>query len=110
MAHRYVLSLALLISALVPALADEPPTIEITIKDHRYEPAELKVPAGKPFVLRIKNLDASAEEFESSRLNIEKVIAAGAEGRVRVRPLDPGRYEFVGEYHADTARGVLIAE
>jgi plastocyanin len=110
MAHRYVLSLALLIGAIVPALADEPPTVEITIKDHRYEPAELKVPAGKPFVLKIKNLDASAEEFESSGLNIEKVIAGGAEGRVRFRALDPGRYEFVGEFHADTARGVLIAE
>ena len=110
MAYRHVLSLALLIGAIVPALADEPPIVEITIKDHRYEPSELKVPAGKPFVLRIRNLDASAEEFESSMLKIEKVIAGGAEGRVRVRALDPGRYEFVGEYHADTARGVLIAE
>jgi hypothetical protein len=110
MAYRHVLSVVLLVGAIVPALADEPPIVEITIKDHRYEPSELKVPAGKPFVLKIKNLDASAEEFESSRLKIEKVIAAGAEGRVRVRALDPGRYEFVGEYHADTARGVLIAE
>jgi hypothetical protein len=110
MSYRHGLSLALFIGAVLPALADEPPTFEIAIKDHRYEPPELKVPAGKPFVLRVKNLDASAEEFESSRLNIEKVIAAGAEGRIRVRALDPGRYEFVGEYHADTARGVLIAE
>jgi hypothetical protein len=107
MTYRHVLCLALLAGAIVPALTDEQPLFEITIEDHRYEPSELKVPAGKPFVLRIKN---SAEEFESSRLNIEKVIAAGAEGRVRVRALDPSRYEFVGEYHADTARGVLIAE
>jgi Cupredoxin-like domain/Iron permease FTR1 family len=73
MAYRHVLCLALLAGAIVPALADEQPLFDITIEDHRYEPSELKVPAGKPFVLRIKN---SAEEFESSRLNIEKVIAA----------------------------------
>jgi cupredoxin-like protein len=110
MAYRHVLSLALLVGAIVPAFADEQPLFEITIKDHRYEPSELKVPAGKPFVLRIRNLDAVAEEFESPTLKIEKVIAASPEGQVRVRPLDPGRYEFVGEYHADTAHGVLIAE
>ncbi len=110
MAARHILSMALLIVAITPALADEPPTIDITIKDHRYEPSELKVPAGQPFVLKIKNLDASAEEFESSKLKVEKVIAGGGEGRVRVRSLDPGRYEFIGEYHADTARGVLVAE
>jgi hypothetical protein len=27
-----------------------------------------------------------------------------------VGPLKPGRYEFIGEYHADTAKGVLVAE
>jgi hypothetical protein len=29
---------------------------------------------------------------------------------VRLRPLDPGRYPFMGEYHEDTAQGVVIAE
>ena len=110
MTDRYALWLALLIGAATPAMADDPPTLEITIKEHRYEPAELKVPVGQPFILRIKNLDATPEEFESPKLKIEKVIAGGAEGRVRVRPLAPGRYDFIGEYHADTARGVLVAE
>jgi Cupredoxin-like domain len=110
MMNRWGLCLAMLIGASSPVMADEPPTLGITIKDHRYQPSELKVPAGKAFVLRIENLDATPEEFESSKLKIEKVIAGGAEGRVRVRPLDPGRYDFIGEYHADTARGVLVAE
>ena len=110
MVARNVLSAVLLVSAIAPALANEPPTIDLTIKDHRYEPSELKVRASMPFVLRIKNLDATPEEFESSGLKVEKVIAGGAEGRVRVRPPDPDRYDFIGEYHADTARGVLVAE
>jgi hypothetical protein len=29
---------------------------------------------------------------------------------VRIGPLAPGRYEFIGEFHADTAKGVIIAE
>lgn len=33
-----------------------------------------------------------------------------SEGVVRLRALDPGRYPFMGEYHADTAMGVVVAE
>lgn len=53
----------------------------------------------------------TAEEFDSSALKIEKVIVGNGEGLVRKsHGLDAGRYEFIGEYHADTAKGVLIAE
>jgi plastocyanin len=84
--------------------------ITVTIKDHKFDPAEIHVPAGKPAVLTIKNEDGSVEEFDSSALKVEKVIAGGGEGSVRLRPLDPGRYPFMGEYHAETAQGVVIAE
>ena len=84
--------------------------IDVTIKDHRFTPAEIHVPAGKPAVLNIKNEDSTAEEFNSSALKIEKVIGGGNEGIVRLRPLEPGRYPFMGEYHSDTAQGVVIAE
>ena len=84
--------------------------IDVTIKDHSFTPSEIHVPAGKPAVLNIRNDDATAEEFDSSALKIEKVIGGGNEGTVRLRPLDPGRYPFIGEYHSDTAQGVVIAE
>ncbi len=29
---------------------------------------------------------------------------------IRVRPLGPGRYAFMGEFHQDTAQGVLVSE
>ena len=93
-----------------PAVARAEPAIDVTIKDHRFTPAEIHVPAGKPATLNIKNEDATAEEFDSSALKVEKVIGGGKEGAVRLRPLDPGRYPFVGEYHEDTAQGVVIAE
>ena len=88
----------------------EDATISITLKDHKFTPDEIRVPAGKAVVLKIKNEDTSAEEFESHPLKIEKVIAAGKEGTVRLSPQKPGRYPFVGEYHEGTAKGVVIVE
>jgi plastocyanin len=102
--------LALAACLAFPALVKAEPAIDVTIKDHRFTPSEIHVPAGKPATLNVKNEDATAEEFDSSALKVEKVIGGGKEGTVRLRPLDPGRYPFVGEYHEDSAKGVVIAE
>jgi hypothetical protein len=82
----------------------------LVIRDHRFEPAEIRVPANQKIKLVVHNQDASPEEFESHELNREKVIATGAKANIFVGPLTPGRYPFVGEFHDKTARGVLIAE
>jgi hypothetical protein len=84
--------------------------IPVTLKDHRFSPAEIHVPANKSVLLVIKNEDDSADEFDSSSLGVEKVIAGHSSGNVRLRPLAPGRYPFMGEYHSQTAQGVVIAE
>jgi hypothetical protein len=84
--------------------------IDVTIKDHQFSPAEIHVPARQPATLNIKNEDPLAEEFDSTALKVEKVIGGGQQGSVHLRPLDPGRYPFMGEYHSDTAKGVVIAE
>ena len=77
----------------------------IVIRDHKFEPQEIRVPAGKRVSIYITN-----EEFESRTLKVEKVIPGKSKGVVRIGPLAPGRYEFIGEFHADTAKGVVIAE
>ena len=82
----------------------------LVIRDHRFEPAELRVPANTKVKLVVHNQDRTAEEFESHELNREKVIPAGAKANIFVGPLKPGRYPFFGEFHEKTARGVLIAE
>ena len=88
--------------------ADE--TYTLTIRDHRFDPSQLDVPAGKRFKLVVKNLDATAEEFESHDLKREKVIAGKGEAVINIGPLKPGAYKFVGEYHESTAQGQLIAK
>jgi plastocyanin len=93
-----------------PSAADEATQIKVTLKDHRFEPAEIHVQAGKPTVLFVTNEDAAAEEFDSTALKVEKIIAAGHYATIRLRPLGPGRYPFMGEFHPDTANGVVISE
>jgi len=90
--------------------ADDAGTIAVTLKDHRFSPSEIHVPAGKPVTLVVTNADATAEEFDSTALKVEKVIAGGTYGTIRLRPLGPGRYPFMGEYHADTALGAVVSQ
>ena len=82
----------------------------LTIKDHRFTPAEIKVPANKRIVITVVNNDPTPEEFESREMKVEKVIPGKSKGTVRVGPLKPGRYPFVGEFHEETAKGTVIAE
>ena len=82
----------------------------LVIKEHRFEPAELKVPAGQKIKLLVHNQDPTPEEFESYALNREKVIAANSQAAVFIGPLKPGRYSFIGEFNQATATGVVIAE
>jgi plastocyanin len=84
--------------------------VTITIKDQKFDPAEIRVPAGKAVKLTVKNLDATAEEFESKTLKVEKIIAGNGTGVIRLKPLAKGSHKFFGEYHEKTAQGVLIVE
>ena len=84
--------------------------VQLVIKNHRFEPAEVKVPAGQRVKLIVHNQDSTPEEFESHSLNREKVIPAGARATIFIGPLKAGRYEFFGEYNEATAKGVVIAE
>jgi len=86
------------------------PEFAQAIKNHRFEPAEVKVPAGQRVKLIVHNQDSTAEEFESHSLNREKVIPAGSKASIFIGPLKPGRYTFFGEYNEATAKGAVVAE
>jgi plastocyanin len=91
------------------ALAAEPEVL-LVIKNHRFEPAELKVPAGQKVKLVVHNQDTTPEEFESHSLNREKVVPGGQKATIYIGPLKPGRYTFFGEYNEKTAQGAVVAE
>jgi plastocyanin len=82
----------------------------ITIKDHKFTPAELEVPADKAFSILVKNEDASPEEFESHDLKREKIIKGNSEATIKIGALKPGTYKFFGEFHEKTAQGKIVAK
>jgi Cupredoxin-like domain len=92
------------------ALAEDVITYELSLSNHVFSPVELKVPAGKPFKILLHNKDTTPAEFESKPLKIEKVVAGSADIIVNVRALEPGKYEFVDEYHEDETKGHVVAE
>jgi hypothetical protein len=89
-----------------PASA-EVPTYTLSIKDHKFDKPVLEIPAGQRVKLIVHNLDSMPEEFESNSLKREKLIASGGKATVFIGPLEPGEYDFFGEFHADTAKGVI---
>lgn len=82
----------------------------LVIKDHKFEPTELLVPAGEKVKLFVVNKDTSPEEFESYTLNREKVVAGNSTIKIYIGPLKPGRYPFMGEFNQATAQGVIVAK
>jgi len=108
---RFHLVLALVAAcALGAAPASAQETYTIVIKDHRMNPAELEVPAGKKIKLLVDNQDPTPEEFESHSLNREKVIPGNSKATIFIGPLKPGSYEFFGEFHQATAQGRIVAK
>lgn len=93
---------------LSPALADD--KIDLILKDHKFNPERIEAHQGVKIEIKVKNLDSSADEFDSRDLKREKVIPGGKEGTVLVGPLAPGEYHFQGEYHAKTAQGILVVK
>ena len=84
--------------------------VSVTLKDHKFSPAEPTAPAGKPIVIEVSNLDSTPSEFESKTLRVEKVVPGGGKIAIQVRALAPGRYRFFDDYHEDTTEGFLIVK
>lgn len=109
--QRLAVALAALIaSASLAAFAAEESALSLVLENHRFTPDRLEVPAGKKVKVTIDNRDATAEEFDSGDLRVEKVIPGKSKGVVWLGPLKPGEYKFMGEYNEKTAQGVVVAK
>ena len=92
------------------ARAGDAAKVSVTLKDHRFSPAEPTAPAGKPIVIEVSNLDSTPSEFESKTLRVEKVVPGGGKITVQVRPLKAGRYRFFDDYNEATTEGFLVVQ
>ena len=89
------------------ARAAAPVTVEL--KDHRFTPQTLTVPAGETVRIVLVNHDAATEEFDSRELNVEELVTPQGQASFTIGPLKPGTYAFMGEFHPDTAQGHVVA-
>jgi hypothetical protein len=104
---KIVFAALVLTAACFPASAQQAASVSVSVKNHRFQPAEIHAPAKVPIELHVKNLDSTPMEFESVSLRVEKVVTGNGEGIIRLRPLEPGRYNFFDDFHQETT-GVLI--
>jgi plastocyanin len=96
--------------ALAPITAHADVEIALSYKDKKFDPPEISAPANTAIMIKFRNLDKDAMEFESDSLKIEKVVAAGKDATFKVKAQKPGRYEFFDEYNEKTARGALVVK
>ncbi len=82
--------------------------IDLHIKDHKFIPKVLELPAGAKIILNVYNDDPTIEEFESIDLKREKIILANSKARIVLAPLKEGEYKFFGEFNEETAQGKII--
>jgi hypothetical protein len=92
----------------LPAFAADGPVL--VLQNHRFSPAVLELPAGARVKIQVHNLDDAADEFESTDMNREKLIPAGGTVTLLLGPLAPGQYRFFGDFHQDTAQGVVVVK
>lgn len=105
------LALALTAASMTAIGVQAAPTaaVTVTLKNHRFSPATIPAPAGQKVRLRLINQDAAGEEFDSRDLGVEEDVTPMGETTFEIGPLKPGRYKFMGEFHARTAEGEIVA-
>ena len=107
---RFVAIASLTLALTGFARAEDLVTYEIVLKDHHFTPSEIHVPTGKPFIVLVTNASDGADEFEMLLPAVEKGLAPGQQGKVRIRPLGVGRFPFFGESDPDDERGAFVSE
>ncbi len=84
--------------------------VDLFIKDHKFNPEILELPAGKKIRITVHNQDSTIEEFESTDLKREKIVPGNSKAKVILAPLKPGEYKFFGEFHEETAQGKIVVK
>lgn len=100
----------LLLGMVFPLHAENLPSFNLTVKDGRFTPEKIEIPAGQKIKLVFRNEGPGSEEFHSSDLKREKVVMPGKSVDVIIGPLAAGTYGFMGEFHPQTARGQVVAK
>ena len=103
-----ILSL-LLLGRSMPALAEGPDPL-ITFENHHWTPLTFTVPAGQTLQLKVVNKSPETVEFESFKLNRERVLSPDSTITVALPTLSAGAYDFRDDLHQDVPEGSIVAK
>jgi hypothetical protein len=95
---------------LAMAAPAEDTVVELRFENRQFAPQTLHVPANRPFKIKIVNASKEAIEFESFKINREKVIGPGETVTVAVPGLKPGSYDFYDDFHQDVPQGTILVK
>ena len=84
--------------------------VELRFEGNAFLPAKLAVPANQAITIRVVNASKKTIEFESFRLNREKVVQPGETVAVRLPALSAGSYDFYDDFHQDVPQGSIVAK
>ncbi|HZP61640.1 MAG TPA: cupredoxin domain-containing protein [Opitutaceae bacterium] len=105
------LAALILVAIYQPVIAEKsaPVVVEINFNHHRFIPEKIEISAGQSVVIRVVNASQERIEFESFKLNREKVVEPGRTVTVHLPALAPGSYDFFDDFHDDVPEGVIVA-
>jgi len=111
---KYLIVVSSLIVLATVALASrargEDTVIELRFENHHFTPQTITAPANQPLRLKVINASRETIEFESFKLNREKVIGPGETIIIPLPALSPGSYDFYDDFHQDVPEGTIIAK
>ncbi len=84
--------------------------IDVRFSEHHFTPQTLVVPIDQPLQLKVVNSSRERIEFESFKLNREKVVGPGETVALHLPPLRAGSYDFFDDFHQDVHEGVIVAK
>src|SRR5262245_61173568 len=92
-----IVALGILAGSAGPATGQAPAEVARAMEKDRFVPAELRVPAGKPFVLVLTNKDDISHELDIPKLRLEKKVRPGQTIKLRMPALKAGTYELIDD-------------
>ena len=107
----FALGLSSAVLALAGAsFADDGVMAQLRFEHGNFAPAQLTIPANKPFKVKVTNHSDSAIEFESFELHRERVVPPGETITVRMPSLAPGNYQFFDDFHHEVPKGLIVSQ
>jgi len=103
-----IVSLTLLFTSIGSASSQDEQ--QIRFENHQFSPQTLAVPSGQKLIIKVVNASKETIEFESFKLNREKVVTPGETIIVHLPGLSAGTYDFYDDFHQDVPEGSIVAK